>query len=176
MSDVVLGNIINGTAFKDAIHVAVYPVVAGEKLSPGERISLNSEKNAVKSGKTLGIVDPYLRKDVLPGQKFYMCLLPNTVKGMRHEWSHPAFIDDNTDIRQESVAWIQNFAGRCGSSYEGLMYIAEELLDGGEACFGSDEGPEEFRYNQPEFWFHYRVVTGTPIPENMDNFSFRCAC
>ena len=176
MSDVVLGKIIHGEAFKDAIHIAIYPVVAGENMSPGDTISLTSDKKAVKYGKRLGIVDPFLDRDVLPGQKFYMFLFPNTVKGMRHEWSHPAFVDDSTNLKQESVAWIQNFAGRCGVSYHSIMENAQELLSNGETCFGSDDGPEEFRYGQKEFWFHYRVVTGTPIPENMDDFSFRCAC
>lgn len=176
MSEVVLGKIIKGEAFKDAIHVAVYPVIAGERLSPGERIGLTSDKKAVKSGKKLGIVDPYLQTDVLPGQKFYMCLLPNTVKGMRHEWSHPSFIDENTDLKQESVIWIQNFAKECGISYSDIMDSARELLERGSTSFYGDDTPEIFRYRQREFWYHHQVVTGIPIPDNMDDFYFSCSC
>lgn len=78
-------------AQRDAIHLAVAPVVAAIRLSPGQRISLNVDGKAAPCDRPIGIVDPFLRGDVLPGQTFYMMLLPYTITGLRHEWYHPAF-------------------------------------------------------------------------------------
>ena len=38
MSDVRLGSLVDGSAERDAIHVAVVPVVASEMLRPGQRV------------------------------------------------------------------------------------------------------------------------------------------
>ncbi len=43
MSDVKLGSLINGPKVRDAIHVAVAPVVATEKLMPGQHIGFAQE-------------------------------------------------------------------------------------------------------------------------------------
>jgi hypothetical protein len=94
-----LGKIIEGEARRDAIHVAVAPVVAGEDLEPGYHVSLNKEGEAVSSsGKgLLGIVDPYLVSRVKKGERFWLCLYPNTVTSLRHVWTHPAFITKSSE-------------------------------------------------------------------------------
>jgi len=81
---------------RDAIHVAILPVVAAEALVPGQLIGLWEHRppnNTVLVGQAtqvLGIVDPYLTcKTVEKGQLFYMFILPNTITAQRHEWTHP---------------------------------------------------------------------------------------
>jgi len=94
MSDSVqLGKIIEGDAFRDAIHIAVAPVTAAHCLSPGEHVGLigDGDKVSDTAEKMIGIVDPFLRRAVAKGERFYLCLYPNTVTGMRHMWTHPAF-------------------------------------------------------------------------------------
>jgi len=78
---------------RDAVHIAVIPVTATESLKPGEHIGLVHDDNehVGRSGANIGIVDPFLVEEVEPGQRFYLFLYPNTVTGMRHAWSHPAF-------------------------------------------------------------------------------------
>ncbi len=81
MTGPVLGQLAPADAGRDAIHVAVLPMMATRLLLPGQRL-----KN--------GIVDPYLIDAVQPGQRFWLCLYPNTVSSLRHVWTHPAFADE----------------------------------------------------------------------------------
>ena len=79
---------------RDAIHIAVAPVTASVRLSPGMHIGLVSDDNTELVGPTenpIGIVDPFLETDVELGQRFWLFLYPNSVTGMRHVWAHPAF-------------------------------------------------------------------------------------
>ncbi len=96
MSDVKLGELPSRNSQRDAIHVAVVPVVAVDSFSPGERVDLDSDGNAILAlGKGIGIVDPFLDQTdwIEPGEAFWLLLHPNTVTGMRHHWSHPSFSD-----------------------------------------------------------------------------------
>ncbi len=92
-----IGNIVDDPHPKrDAVHIAVAPVVAGQMLAPGVRVRLDSTtKVAIHSigndPTCVGIVDPFLQNYVHEGQTFWLFLLPNTITGLRHMWSHPAF-------------------------------------------------------------------------------------
>jgi hypothetical protein len=64
-----LGKIIEGEAYRDAVHIAVAPAVAGESLRPGERIGFVGSDTGVAwrqagcdmhGAKAVGIVDPFL--------------------------------------------------------------------------------------------------------------------
>jgi len=87
-----LGTIIDNTAARDAIHLAVLPVVAGENLAPGHHIYLNGDKafEAV-TGKGLGIVDPFLLEPVAKGERFWLIVYPRQITSLRHVWEHPNF-------------------------------------------------------------------------------------
>lgn len=90
-----LGELIeDGDRRRDAIHIALAPVTAAERLQPGQRVGLLEEGNRELVGasdRNIGIVDPFLRVDVEAGQRFWLFLFPNTITGMRHVWTHPAF-------------------------------------------------------------------------------------
>lgn len=86
-----IGKIISGDAARDAVHVAIAPVTAGDDLSPGEHIGRLDDGTFGESAVTLGIVDPFLKERVKKGQKFYLWLYPNTITSLRHVWTHPAF-------------------------------------------------------------------------------------
>ena len=66
---------------RDAIHVPVVPMRAVGVLQPGQRLRD-------------GVVDPFLREPVQPGQWFYLFLFPGTVTSLRHVWTHPGFPDE----------------------------------------------------------------------------------
>lgn len=90
-----LGRLIDdGDRRRDAIHVAIAPVTAAARLAPGQHVGLVEAGSLELVGpcdKHIGIVDPFLTKDVEPGQRFWLVLYPGSVVAMRHIWTHPAF-------------------------------------------------------------------------------------
>ena len=61
-----LGTIIDERAMRDAIHLAVEPVVAAAKLFPGQDVGA-VEGGYGTSPNPVGIVDPFLKRPVNPG-------------------------------------------------------------------------------------------------------------
>lgn len=93
-----IGQLLKYGAVRDAIHVAVAPVGAGENtLHPGQRIGVTPEDEyemsyiAAPDSPCVGIVDPFLTQPVKPYETFWLFLLPNTITALSHNWSHPAF-------------------------------------------------------------------------------------
>jgi hypothetical protein len=65
------------TKDRDAIHIAITPVIAMEELSPGEPIGLVEPGNNEMVGSVaepIGIVDPFLKEKVQIGDRFYLFL------------------------------------------------------------------------------------------------------
>lgn len=79
-------------ARRDAVHIAVAPVVAGGLLFAGDHVGpdLNGTFHCVGSG-CIGVVDPFLLEPVQYGERFWLFLYPNTVTSLRHVWTHDAF-------------------------------------------------------------------------------------
>lgn len=115
-----LGQLCDETARRDAIHVAVAPVEAGERLQPGEFVGLVDGK-ARRGGELVGIVDPFLLGPVEKGQRFWLCLYPGTITALRHVWSHPAFEAASAAARERWEA-----AGRRGG--EPVSVAREDFL------------------------------------------------
>lgn len=89
--DLGLGKLITEPRGRDAVHVAVAPMIARERLRPGQHVGLDLMKRAQSAGPFVGIVDPFLTVDVEEGQQFWLLLYPGTISYVRHVWSHPAF-------------------------------------------------------------------------------------
>jgi hypothetical protein len=85
-----IGSLITGEAGRDAVHIAIAPVTAPCELAPGEHVDQHGNREG-PGVVPVGIVDPFLREPVLPGQRFWLLLYPNSVTSLRHEWAHPAF-------------------------------------------------------------------------------------
>lgn len=77
-------------AFRDAVHIAVAPVMAGERLEPGDHVGMIRDA-AFRNADTIGIVDPFLTQNVPHGARFFLFLYPNTITSLRHVWTHPTF-------------------------------------------------------------------------------------
>lgn len=89
-TELTVGKLLDGTEGRDAIHFALCPVIAHDSLIPGQK---SGYKNGYTSfdGEFLGIIDPFLTQIVNKGDKCWLFLFPNTVTGLRHVWTHPAF-------------------------------------------------------------------------------------
>lgn len=172
MQELGLGELITKPQNKDAIHVAVAPVTAAMRLSPGEHVGIIGDKIG-RCDKPIGIVDPFLKTRVLPDEQFWLFLYPNTVTSLRHEWTHPGF-SAKGDVGSPSKNWIRSYADSIGVTYDELMEGASEFVTHDEyLCQG-----KRFRgvYLNDNFWPHYQVVTGETVPEEKQQSFFSCSC
>lgn len=185
-----VGTILKGDEQRDAIHMALAPVVADEEIVPGQHIGLKADGTASgHSAKAIGIVDPFLTSNIRKGQRFYLWLYPNTITSLHHHWSHPAFGDtppfktaiEASDRGAESRRIIEAIAGQCGVSYKRLMESAERWVDDSGNYTGYTHMGENEDYKDVDdwglFWKHYEIVTGETIPDSVPRHSFfSCSC
>lgn len=178
---------------RDAVHFALAPVVAGEKVYPGQHVGVGSTPGGVgvysRSDEKIGIIDPFLGGPVYPGEYCWLLLYPNTVTSIRHEWTHPSFdsVEPSPDLgppKEALVAlaknWMENFAEECSLSYDDVM----KILSAGAAdssYFWTEHGTEDARdaayapENRDQFWKHYTTITGV-TPEDPGCVPFNCSC
>lgn len=160
---------------KDAVHVAIVSVEAGQNLKPGTHVELKHGKAVMKDPhsdfefKPIGIVDPFLRTNIEKGQNFYLCLYPETVTGMRHEWGHPAF-DDLASVKSQ----LEDIGKRYHTSYEQIIEACEAFVAGDDFTFWGDYGPDMMYSEGREIARLYYQLTGSTFES--ENVSFRCAC
>lgn len=179
-----LGTIITENEKRDAIHLAVEPVVAAETLSPGQRIGLNAKGEATSQAKTIGIVDPFLLRDVFQGERFWLVVLPRTITSLRHVWEHPDVPDAEALRTREavidkllnggSIQWLREYADELRVSYKDLMSHAKDYVEHGE--FWNEGSKFDGEYLKEDFWEHYQRATGERIPKNKQDSFFSCSC
>jgi hypothetical protein len=175
MSDVTLGQLIEGEPMRDAIHIAIAPIVASEALIVGDHVGLNAKGEADTEAPHIGIVDPFLKKRVSKGDKFWLCLYQKTVTGMRHHWSHPAFMDTKPqgEICGESRKWIAEFAAMHDLTSDQIIEAASRYIDLGEYFMHPDDsGRLEGEVIPDEFWIHFAAITG----KKGEGHFFTCSC
>ena len=185
-SDVRLGVLLKGDEPRDAIHVAIAPVVAAQILTPGEHVGLvlDDESEPFRVGRVpdkIGIVDPYLKEAVMPHQRFWLFLYPQTITSLRHDWTHPAFVKaaqqsaSVDDPVAASKRWIENFAVELDQTYNRLMSAAALWVEAEDYTHDNSETYKSHYDKFPEFWKHYEVVTGTKVKDKESSF-FTCSC
>lgn len=164
-----LGMIHQHDEKRDAIHLGVEPVEAGEQLAVGATIGIKDGKayqSTKRNGiKALGIVDPFLEGKVLPGQRFWLVVMPRQITSLRHVWEHPDFPDSRetshvvveqpkawTDLSdaerkthvsigtEQGKAWdfLENYAREL-SDYDG-EFTADDLFDQGKQNLDDPSG------------------------------------
>ena len=178
-----LGTIIDASQKRDAIHLAVEPVVAGHALHPGDRITVKDGVATRAYRETaLGIVDPFLEGYVEKGERFWFVMMPRMVHSLRHVWTHPAFpnVDGTADAtpalegKAAAEAWIKDYADRIDVGWRDLVEAAGYWIDCGDyMCRG---GILEGVSTSPEFWDHYETYTGRKVPEGKRGSFFTCSC
>lgn len=189
-----LGTIITEKEKRDAIHLAVIPVVAGQALAAGADVYIGKDGCAYhvqmfnKPYDYIGIVDPFLKSfdDSLPikeGDRFWLVIYPRTITSLRHVWEHPAFPNEDGQPKHSpqevhvSRMLIEAVADDAGLSYVDLMREIEEAVKGGWDSLASGYGYEPDAQLNETFWRAWSICTGNPVP-NPDTRPkyFSCSC
>lgn len=202
MEDLGLGRLIGAgeERRRDAIHIAVVPMTAGVPLEVGEHVGLDHVGNASSYHVPhVGIVDPYLKKPVMSGERFWLFLYPGTVTSLRHHWSHPAFGDEDSSsgsaakavdvaagVKAASIAWMREWAiehmafdyfdwhgesNRTPTKEEGDRVYEYAVRAGYTLSVGSCMDSRD--YIDDEWWRHWEVITGK---KGRRGEYFSCGC
>ena len=90
-----VGHLCDEGAMRDAVHFAVAPVECTHDVDPGTHLGMTADGRVAAAGvgvdELIGIADPFYTCRIPAGKKFWLFLYPNTITGLRHSWSHPAF-------------------------------------------------------------------------------------
>lgn len=180
-----IGHLLPHDRARDAVHIAMIPVEAGESLQAGARVVIVN-KRAVRQRVEhrhdwIGVVDPYLGQPVLEGQRFWCFLRPGTVTALHHNWHHDAFplpVASDEATRLLSEGWLRNFAERYNVGYKSLV---DQALSGDQKyhgiTVGTDDVHEMADSEKSLFWHHISVVTGRMFSaEYRDDMFWSCAC
>ncbi len=178
-----LGTIIDDQQKRDAIHLAVEPVVVGdEDHTPGCHVTVRDGISyRIPSGhaSALGIIDPFLDRtaDIKKGDRVWFVMYPRTVHSLRHVWTHPAFRDEvavaldqaTAERRAEAERWIRAYLEEEGFDYGHIMrQVAAMITDDINSGSGSDFHPSG------EFWAHAEIAIGVKLVHRPDYF--KCGC
>jgi len=183
---------------KDAIHIAVAPVIATDILYPGAPLGFsepgNTQKVEVNRVSPIGIVDPFLPSPVKEGEKFFMFLFPNTITGLRHDWIHPAFVTDtpltnNIEIpsytstsaafqdRSRSYEHLNAVAHDFGMSFEDFIHdltVFSDFRDDDMYTYSVPDA-EVYDYDWPTIWRYFTEYTGIETSLSHD-CPYSCSC
>lgn len=178
-----LGKILpkNHIQGRDAVHIAVMPVIAGEDLRPGMKLKLKfGTTNVVIEadyGEFIGRADPFIEHyEIKTGCCFWMWLNPGSISGLRHEWEHPT-IDKKPKKLSVAEIWLHQFAEKWNFDYDEMI---REAKNGGYALArGRDlHSSKELDVGDEElFWKHIEEVTGQTYSLNhKKDFQWSCSC
>lgn len=181
MSDTQVGILITEAAQRDAIHVAVAPVISAGCYSPGENVGLLPDgRVSITADVKIGIIDPFLPKGVQEGDCCWLFLYPKTVTGIRHHWSHPAFSNEATPIadKSESEKWLRAYAVRllpyAGDAQQSYLMLLDGLRTRELFAHGSDLHSLGDLEDADGLRKHAERVLGIRI--DWDDYTFRCSC
>ena len=199
--DLGLGEIIPPSRYanRDAIHIAVVPMIVGERMNAGDhvRIMVGTTDRIVQdrsdyygaASESIGIVDPFIKQtsekwylDV--GERVWVFLYPNTITGLRHEWTHPAFVEANrkTALMSDAEKWMRQFADRWNFDYNEMLDAATSTEDSEWGSYITARGKDlhsrgELGDDYLLFWQYLEQMTGrTFSEEHREKVGWSCSC
>jgi hypothetical protein len=185
----VLGTIIppEKEVGRDAIHLATLCVTSDVTVYPSQHVGINGAK-AHPNFKHVGIVDPFLKMPIMPGEKFLVVIYPRTIESLRHVWSHPDIPEEGIAVTSSktTIPTIEDLIaaldklGRTqdppvdGETLYTAMYTGEEYIHfSGTDAHGRIDIPNEL-------WEMYDIIhTGRSAldpREGGDGIYFSCSC
>lgn len=191
-----LGTIHTTLQHRDAIHLAVEPVIAGEILTPGMHIGIRNGLAVEAEGniKALGIVDPFLPHAVTHGDKFYLILFPRMITSLRHVWEHPDFqpvvetppTEEQLhqtlvllhDPKAVAKQLIMDAADSLGVGFDELMDHANaKRIDEDHYWVHEEDGGKFEGESIPSgFWNAFETYTGKKVPADSKHNFLSCSC
>lgn len=179
-----VGTLLDAHCERDAVHIAMMSVKAGERLKPGQRIGfiMGDFEHVGESSDPCGIVDPYLGDDVEIGQIFLMFMFPGSIVSIRHHWEHPAFNNEARAWMEDFVSHINDEANEWVSRHFELT--VDEVLDIARKCLEDDDfysyclpfdTPDRCFTDIEQFWKCFEILTGKKVVDKEVTI-FRCAC
>jgi hypothetical protein len=171
-----LGKLIEGDKSRDAVHIAIAPVEATEKLFPGQGVSLleGGATRVAASADWDGIVDPFLTTPVFPGQRFWMWMRPGSITSLRHEWTHPAFKPSASQREARAEVRLREMAPLVNMDFEEMIEGAKQYVASGD--YMCDGGRFEGVSLPEGFWENFCTYTGIDVPEDNRWPFFSCSC
>jgi hypothetical protein len=176
-----LGQIITAEQQRDAIHVAVAPVIAGQMLEPGAPVALVDGVAMGDHDNRIGVVDPFLRAMVRKGERFWLFLNPGSITSLRHEWAHPAFGAEEkaTCDKAASIKWVTEYAKRWSPYYEEYgrdpyKEFMDKVTDGEIYYYGSDCHGLHDVEDADELFRHLSIILGRDVRGS--EFTYSCSC
>lgn len=190
-----IGQKLRGDEQRDAIHIAIMPVVcADDYMRGGKEVGLvYGTKNTVKHKdsvyrvETIGVLDPFLKDYPDPlkkGDVVWCFLKPGTITGLRHEWFHPD-IDGQHPPANESEKWLREFADKWNFPYDEMITAASNPHGDGEFDYNYIVAQGIDLHSRSElapgdealFWEHIGNLTGFKADEkHREKFGWSCPC
>lgn len=189
-----LGKLIGPEERRDAIHLAVIPMVSPVDVSRGDFVAADGHPCAEKDA--VGIVDPFLPGEyfeVKEGQTYWLVLKPRRITSLRHVWSDPAFGDVSevygpppkpNFTKQEAENKLRALADSWdGPSYESFLRIVTgDVYDAGDGYdyeridkdFMFFGGSDAHGYIPREAFDYAEIINGKPCVHRPSQFS--CSC
>lgn len=170
-----IGKLITTEKHRDAIHIAVAPIEAAEQLNPGQHVGIENNM-ATAMAFPVGIVDPFLEKPVLIGEKFWLFLEPGSITSLRHMWTHPGFDAEKPESEtKEAELWLRLFAAKWEIDFD---YMIEQVkMAEGLTAHNTDIHSWGETGCEEEFWEKVQIYTGeTYSRDHRESVYFSCSC
>ena len=163
-------------AARDAVHVAIAPVVAETQMMRAQRIRVDgTHARAVSAAEHANaIVDPWITNDVEAGELVWVLMNPGTITAIRHHWQHPDVRDVPDEARASAIAWLKEEV--CDPTSRSLQGVLEDAIrhaesDGGFKRYAqSGDGEDATIEDLPDlyaiveterFWQCVNILAGT---------------
>lgn len=197
MSDLNLNELPGPDAVRDAIHIAVIPLIAGEDLYGGavqlkvgtKNVALRA-KDSYYGGESIGIVNPWhpasqgdYENVVRKGEAFYCLLNPGSVTGMRHHFQHPVFDSEPVEM-SDSESWLRQFAQEWNFDFDELIKVGVNVQKATDrwqywitACGRDLHSAGELGEDCDLFWYHLERHTGKQVDKDKrELLGWSCSC
>ena len=180
-----IGKLLNGEEQRDAIHIAILPVIVDDHLSAGDTVKFvygsTDKVRYAPEENSIGVIDPFLEDYIPIGSRVWLFLKPNSITGIRHEWTHPA-VDNPIICDNVSERWLREFADKWNFDYDQMIATASSLPEAEWGNYITARGKdlhdrEELGEDHDLFWAHLELLVGKQFNTvHREKVGWTCSC